>query len=85
MTMQDNNELYIKELEALTNKVLSGDITPVVFDLLADTKYLDSLYRYLTGGNFSYGDNNNDTDTAVREEGNDRPCFKEWFRNFERL
>lgn len=83
--MNNIDDIYRQELESLTGKVYTGDITPVVFDLLSETRYLENLYQYLTGGNISYVDNNNDTDTVVREKSNDRPCFKEWFRNFERL
>lgn len=38
---------YKTELEDLTGKLLNGDITPVVADLLRATPYKDELLRYL--------------------------------------
>lgn len=78
------NKRYQDELEALTGKVYSGDLTPVVYDLLADSPHLSSLYTHLTGEKI-HNDNDNNTHKALREKSSDRPCFEKWFRNCERL
>lgn len=38
-----------EELEALTGKIIKGDITPVFFDLVKESKYLHILKEELTG------------------------------------
>lgn len=43
------DDIYQADLEVLTHKLYKGDLTPIVFDLLKDTIYLDSLIHYLGG------------------------------------
>ncbi len=78
------NNVYQEELEALTGKVFTGDMSPIVFDLLSPTHNLASLYNYLTGVKLQ-NDNVNNTRDTLREESNNRPSFEKWFRKCERL
>lgn len=79
-----DTDVYKNELESLTGKVFNGSITPIVFDLLKDSRHLDKLIKYLNKGEKPNVDNNK-SDNPVRKENNNRPCFEEWFRNAERL
>ena len=40
-------DLYQKELEELTGKIYSGDLTPLVYDLLKNTSDKHALLLYL--------------------------------------
>lgn len=81
--MYDAN-IYKAELESLTGKVFNGDITPIVFDLLKDSKHVVELVKYLSKGELSNVVINK-PNNAVRKEDYDRPCFEKWFSNAERL
>lgn len=75
---------YQDEIELITGKVYNGDLTPIVFDLVKDSRHLDSLYQYLTGEILKH-DINNNTGKVVRAQDSDRPCFEKWFKQCERL
>ena len=45
----DKPDKYLDELQAHTGEVLRGDITPVVYDILKDTKDIDGLIDMLRG------------------------------------
>ena len=40
-------DLYQKELEELTGKIYSGDVTPLIYDLLKSTSEKEALLTYL--------------------------------------
>lgn len=81
--MHDSND-YKTELESLSGKVFNGDITPIVFDLLKDSKHIDKLIEHLRKGDKKHV-NNNKPNNTVRKKDYDRPCFEKWFSNAERL
>lgn len=76
--------IALQELEVLTGKYLSGDITPIVYDLLKDTRYKSELISYLSEGKIVNVDNNKSNTTAC-EEDNLRPDFEKWFSGCEQL
>ena len=76
--------IALQELEVLTGKYLSGDITPIVYDLLKDTKYKSELISYLSEGKIVNVDNNKSNTTAC-EEDNLRPDLEKWFSGCEQL
>lgn len=41
------DELYKQEMECYMHKLSEGDITPLVFDMLKETKDLNGLLEYL--------------------------------------
>lgn len=79
-----SKSIHQLELESLSNKVFTGDITPIVFDLLKESRHLEDLVSFLSKGDKTH-DSNNNTQETVRKEDYNRPCFEEWFRNAERL
>jgi hypothetical protein len=74
-----NTDLYKEELEELTGKIYNGDLTPLVFDLLKESPYLDVLLHELTGKEI----------TAKPEDEVQQPTaapkFEDWFKNCKRL
>ncbi len=45
--MKTIEEICHEDLEILSGKYISGDITPVLFEILHVTKHRNQLYRYL--------------------------------------
>lgn len=45
--MKTIEEIIHEDLEALSGKYISGDITPVVFEILHKTEHKERLLRYL--------------------------------------
>lgn len=82
--MSKSQELFQREVEALTGKVYNGDVTPLVYEVLQSSSHLDKLLVYLRKEN-EPNVCNNESHTTLREEGNNRPCFKEWFSGCEQL
>lgn len=84
--MQDANYLdYVHaELELALQKVFTGDITPLVYDLIKDTQYKRELSAFLKGKVNSnvYIDT---TDSTSREKDNNRCSFEEWLSNCPEL
>lgn len=82
--MKNSQELFQCEIEALTGKIYKGDVTPLIYDLLKTSPHLDKLLVYL-GKEIKPNVCNNEFDTTLREEINNRPCFEKWFEQFEKL
>ena len=65
-------ELFKEDIECLTGKIFQGNITPLVYEILKDTKDLKGLLNFL-----------NDTVTLDIEQSIPQvkaaPDFTEWF------
>lgn len=74
---------YQAELQAFTGKLFNGDITPVLFELLCTTDYMDELLNFLreVKVNVHTERSNKTTDT---ESGN-RLSVEDWFSKFDEL
>lgn len=65
---------YQEELEDLTGKIFIGDLTPLVYDVLKDSKDITSLLQYLTGQDVDVN-----AEESVRQP-EAAPNFDEWFK-----
>lgn len=65
-------EIVKQELEELTGKVIKGDITPILFDLIAESEYLGDLFYELSGTELT------SEEVAVRTESK-TVDFDSWF------
>lgn len=72
-------EMYHEELEDITGKIYEGDITTLVFDLLAKSNHLDSLYKELKGEEFVK------EAEYVQVVPEASPKFTEWFEKFSEI
>lgn len=60
--MRDNS--IVADLESITGKIIRGDITPIVYDLVKDSRYIDLFVK-------DYLDY---VSTSVKEEIKDNVC-----------
>ena len=78
------NKVILEELEFLTGKMLRGDITPLMYQLIKDSPFLDDFIDeygvYLTEDNREYvSKQRNDKDTS--ENSSRGFDFEEWLGN----
>lgn len=74
--------MLMTELEILTGKLIRGDITPIVFDLIKDSHFINDIFE-LTLDNGEC-DKNASKEEVSRVTNNDcgiGPDFQEWFSN----
>lgn len=76
-------ESLTAELTTVTGKIFSGDPTPLIYELLKDTKDMRGLLEYLTGGKVNVS--NNKFDSTVRKKSSDRLSLEEWLAGCEKL
>lgn len=76
---KESLETYKSELEELTGKVFSGDLTPMVFDLVKESVFKTELIKELTGEDFivERDDEPAELETVVE--------FDDWFSRFQRF
>ena len=72
--MVDKERFYKSELEYVTGKIYSGDMTVMVYYLLKDTQDMDSLMEYLTG------ERPGSNSEIIEEKIQKSPSFQDWFR-----
>lgn len=67
-----DTDLYKEELESLTHKIYTGDLTPLVFEILKTSPDKKALVEYLTH-----------EDIVIEEEivkaPTSAPTFSDWF------
>lgn len=81
--MEHLQQVYTTELEVLLGKLISGDLTPIVYTLLKDTPYKECLLEYLKGAK---------PDVCTKQsiktedsENNNGESLAQWFSQFERV
>lgn len=81
--MDDLQKVYKTELEVILGKLISGDLTPVMYSLLKDTPDKESLLNYLKGVKSDV--RAKQSITTEDHEDNDNTRLAQWFSQYDRV
>lgn len=70
------------EFEVLTGKLIRGDLTPIVYELIRESPYIDDIFEYSSvAKEEAQSDSEKSSSQYADEHGSAGPSFESWFAN----